>query len=125
MAPAHCDMSVQSHFFILVQFFRCCGSMYIQDLATGCFTRNNCPKLQWLGKNACLSIVVNAIDNKNLQNTISNYNAEYFKLKKLSEDASIEMLRDEKNNIIEINLMLLEDVKIPLEQFLLKMNKNI
>ena len=99
--------------------------MYIQDLATGCVTRNNCPKLQWLGKNACSSIVVNAIDNKNLQNTISNYNAEYFKLKKLSEDASIEMLRDEKNNIIEINLMLLEDVKIPLEQFLLKMNKSI
>merc|ERR1712062_158030 len=77
----------------------CCESMYIQDLATGCFTRNNCPKLQWLGKNACLSIVVNAIDNKNLQNTISNYNAEYFKLKKLSEDSRIEMLRDEKNNI--------------------------
>ena len=99
--------------------------MYIQDLATGCFTRNNCSKLQWLGKNACSSIVVNAIDNKNLQNTISNYHAKYFKLRKLSEDASIEMLRDEKNNIIEINLMLLEDVKIPLEQFLLKMNKNI
>merc|ERR1712110_224861 len=97
---------------------RCCGSRYVQDLATNCFIRNNCPKLQWLGKNVCSSTVVNAINNKNLlQNTISNYNAEYFKLKEVSEDATIEMLRDEKNNIIEINLMPMEDVKIPLGQF--------
>merc|ERR1712008_366284 len=61
---------------------RCCKARHVQDLASNCFNRNNCPSLQWLGKNACLPTVVNAVMEKNSEKTMSDYN---FKLKELSE----------------------------------------
>ena len=45
-------------------------------------------------------------------------NSENFKLKELSEEANIEVVRDGKDEIIGINIMLVEDVKIPIGQFL-------
>ena len=54
----------------------------------------------------------------NSEKTISDYNSENFKLKELSEEASIEVVRDGKDEIIGINIMLMENVKISIEQFL-------
>jgi hypothetical protein len=87
-------------------------------LATKCFNRNNCPSLQWLGKNACLSTVVNAVMDKDSQNAIIDYNSKKFKLEELSEEANIEIVYDGKDEIVGINIILMEDVKIPIGQFL-------
>ena len=54
----------------------------------------------------------------NSEKTISDYNSENFKLKELSEEANIEVIRDGKDEIIGINIMLMENVKISIEQFL-------
>ena len=43
---------------------------------------------------------------------------ENFKLKELSEEANIEVVRDGKDEIIGINVILMEDVKISIGQFL-------
>ena len=45
-------------------------------------------------------------------------NSENFKLIELSEEANIEVVRDDKDEIIGINIMLMEDVKISIGQFL-------
>ena len=55
---------------------------------------------------------------KDSQNTIIDYNSKKFKLKELSEEANIEVVRDGKDEIIGINIMLMEDVKISIGQFL-------
>ena len=55
---------------------------------------------------------------KDSQNTIIDYNSKKFKLKELSEEANIEVVRDGKDEIIGINIMFTEDVKIPIGQFL-------
>ena len=41
-----------------------------------------------------------------------------FKLKELSEEGNIEVVRDGNDEIIGINIMLMEDVKISIGQFL-------
>merc|ERR1712051_352190 len=97
---------------------RCCNGRYVQDLATECFNRNNCPSLQWLGKNACLPKVVNAVMEKNSEKSRAITNSKKFKLKELSEEANIEVVRNGKDEIIGINIMLMEDVKISIGQFL-------
>ena len=74
--------------------------------------------LQWLGKNACLPTVVNAVMKKDSETAISDYNSENFELKELSEEANIEIVRNGKDEIIGINIMLTENVKIPIGQFL-------
>ena len=45
-------------------------------------------------------------------------NSENFKLIELSEEANIEVVRDDKDEIIGINIMLMENVKISIGQFL-------
>ena len=45
-------------------------------------------------------------------------NSDNFKLKELSEEAHIEVVRDGKDEIIGINIILMEDVKISIGQFL-------
>ena len=90
-------------------------------MSSNCFNRNNCPSLQWLGKNACLPTVVNAVMEKKSEKTIIN--SENFKLIELSEEANIEVVRDDKDEIIGINIMLMENVKISIGQFLKNMLK--
>jgi len=87
-------------------------------LSTNCFIRNNCPSLQWLGKNACSPTVVNALTEKISEKSRAIINSKKFKLKELSEEANIEVVRDGKDEIIGINIMLMEDVKISIGQFL-------
>ena len=53
-----------------------------------------------------------------LETAISDYNSENFELKELSEEANIEIVRNGKDEIIGINIMLTENVKIPIGQFL-------
>jgi hypothetical protein len=67
--------------------------------------------------------VVNAVMEKNSEKTMSYFNSENFKLKELSEEANIEVIRDGKDEIIGINIMLMEDVKISIGQFLKNMLK--
>ena len=55
---------------------------------------------------------------KDSQNAIFDYNSKKFKLKELSEEANIEIVRNGKDEIIGINIMLTENVKIPIGQFL-------
>ena len=55
---------------------------------------------------------------KDSETAISDYNSENFELKELSEEANIEIIRNGKDEIIGVNIMLLEDVKIPIGQFL-------
>ena len=55
---------------------------------------------------------------KDSQNTIIDYNSKKFKLKELSEEANIEIVDDGKDEIVGINIILMEDVKIPIGQFL-------
>ena len=55
---------------------------------------------------------------KDSQNAIIDYNSKKFKLKELSEEASIEIVHDGKDEIVGINIILMEDVKIPIGQFL-------
>ena len=55
---------------------------------------------------------------KDSETAISDYNSENFELKELSEEANIEIVRNGKDEIIGINIMLVEDVKIPIGQFL-------
>ena len=55
---------------------------------------------------------------KDSQNAISDYNSKKFKLNELSEEANIEIVRNGKDEIIGINIMLTENVKIPIGQFL-------
>ena len=50
-------------------------------------------------------------------------NSENFKLIELSEEANIEVVRDDKDEIIGINIMLMENVKISIGQFLKNMLK--
>ena len=67
--------------------------------------------------------MVNAAMEKNSKKTMSDYNSENFKLKELSEEANIEVVRDGKDEIIGINIMLIENVKISIGQFLKNMLK--
>ena len=55
---------------------------------------------------------------KDYQNAIFDYNSKKFKLKELSEEANIEIVHDGKNEIVGINIILMEDVKISMGQFL-------
>ena len=55
---------------------------------------------------------------KNSEKSRAIINSKKFKLKELSEEANIEVIRDGKDEIIGINIMLVEDVKIPIGQFL-------
>ena len=55
---------------------------------------------------------------KDSQNAIIDYNSKKFKLEELSEEANIEIVRNGKDEIIGINIMLTENVKIPIGQFL-------
>ena len=55
---------------------------------------------------------------KNSKKTMSDYNSENFKLKELSEEVNIEVVRDGEDEIIGINIVLMEDVKISIGQFL-------
>ena len=55
---------------------------------------------------------------KDSETAISDYNSENFELKELSEEANIEIVRNGKDEIMGINIMLTENVKIPIGQFL-------
>ena len=55
---------------------------------------------------------------KNSEKGRAIINSKKFKLKELSEEANIEVVRDGKDEIIGINIMLMEDVKISIGQFL-------
>ena len=79
--------------------------------------------LQWLGKNACLPTVVNAVMEKDSESALSDYNSENFELKELSEEANIEIVRNGKDEIMGINIMITENVKIPIGQFLKSLKK--
>ena len=60
---------------------------------------------------------------KDSETAISDYNSENFELKELSEEANIEIVRNDKDEIIGINIMLTENVKIPIGQFLKSLKK--
>ena len=62
--------------------------------------------------------MVNAVMEKNSEKGRPIINSKKFKLKELSEEANIEVVRDGKDEIIGINIMFTEDVKIPIGQFL-------
>ena len=55
---------------------------------------------------------------KNPEKSRAIINSKKFKLKELSEEANIEVVRDGKDEIIGINIILMEDVKISIGQFL-------
>ena len=55
---------------------------------------------------------------KNSEKSRAIINSKKFKLKELSEEANIEVIRDGRDEIIGINIMLMEDVKISIGQFL-------
>ena len=62
--------------------------------------------------------MVNALTEKISEKSRAIINSKKFKLKELSEEANIEVVRDGKDEIIGINIMLMEDVKISIGQFL-------
>ena len=60
---------------------------------------------------------------KDSETAISDYNSENFELKELSDDTNIEIVRNGKDEVIGINIMLTENVKIPIGQFLESLKK--
>ena len=55
---------------------------------------------------------------KDSETDVCDCNSENFELKELSEEANIEIIRNGQGEIIGINIMLIENVKIPIGQFL-------
>ena len=55
---------------------------------------------------------------KDSQNAIVDYNSKKIKLKELSEETNIEIVHDGKDEIVGINIILMEGVKVPIGQFL-------
>ena len=71
------------------KYFSCCqkDEHPLDHVPTLCFERNDCPGLHWLGKDACASHMLNAINDKKLGNSevsVRIFSPEFFELKEIN-----------------------------------------